>query len=62
MNVNNPIELSSMVLIFAVMGVVAIGALLVIMRLRHRYDPNLIGALIGALLCFMLIEALPAII
>ncbi|GAB7538973.1 hypothetical protein AB4851_19965 [Burkholderia sp. 22PA0099] len=62
MNVNNPIELSSMVLIFAVMGVIAIGALLVVMRLRHRYDPNLIGALIGALLCFMLIEALPAII
>lgn len=62
MNVNSPIELSTMMLIFAVMGVVAIGAALAVMRMRHKYDPNLIGALIGALLCFMLIEALPAII
>ncbi|MEK6347173.1 MAG: hypothetical protein V4764_06810 [Burkholderia sp.] len=62
MNVNSPIEMSTMMLIFAVMGVIAIGAALAVMRLRHKYDPNLIGALIGALLCFMLIEALPAII
>ncbi len=62
MNINSAIELSTMMLIFAVMGAIAIGVALAVMRLRHRYDPNLIGALIGALLCFMLIEALPAII
>jgi hypothetical protein len=38
-----------------------IGGLLVSMHLRHRYQPSLIGVLIGALFCFLLLEALPAI-
>ncbi|WP_186055468.1 hypothetical protein [Burkholderia gladioli] len=62
MSINSPFELSSVILVFAVMGAVAIGALLATMHLRRKYHPNLIGALIGALLCFLLIEALPAII
>ena len=37
---------------------VLIGGLLVAMRLRHKYHPNLIGALIGAMLCFLLLEAI----
>jgi hypothetical protein len=46
---------------FAVMGVLLIGGLVVSMRLRNRYQPGLIGVLIGALFCFLLLEALPAI-
>lgn len=41
---------------------VLIEALAVVMHLRHRYSPNLIGALIGALMCFVLLETLPALI
>ncbi len=39
-----------------------IGVLVVTMRRRHRYHPNLIGVLVGALLCFVLLETLPAFI
>ncbi|HYS68247.1 MAG TPA: hypothetical protein VEN30_31100 [Paraburkholderia sp.] len=46
---------------FACLGLVVIGGLLIMMRLRHKYQPNLIGALIGAMLCFLLLEALPAL-
>jgi hypothetical protein len=38
-----------------------VGVLLVVMHLRHKYHPSLIGALIGAMLCFLLLEALPAL-
>ncbi|CAB3756971.1 membrane protein [Burkholderia sp. MSh2] len=61
MNINHTWELSYVMIAFAVIGVVGIGGLLAAMHLRHRYHPNLIGALIGALLCFLLIEALPAL-
>ncbi|KVE69626.1 hypothetical protein [Burkholderia vietnamiensis] len=61
MGVNHFFELSYVMIAFAIIGVVAIGALLAAMHLKHRYHPNLIGALIGALLCFLLIEALPAL-
>jgi hypothetical protein len=30
------------------------------MHARHQYRPDLIGALIGALLCFVLLETLPS--
>ncbi|HDR9054968.1 TPA: hypothetical protein QDB02_002702 [Burkholderia vietnamiensis] len=61
MGVNHSFELSYVMIAFAIIGVMAIGALLAAMHLKHRYHPNLIGALIGALLCFLLIEALPAL-
>ncbi|VWC17413.1 membrane protein [Burkholderia aenigmatica] len=54
-------ELSYVMIAFAVVGVIVIGGLLAAMRMKHKYHPNLIGALIGALLCFLLIEALPAL-
>ncbi len=38
------------------------GAGIVTMHRRHKYEPNLIGALIGALLCFVLLETIPALI
>ncbi|GAB5100829.1 hypothetical protein P9250_21660 [Caballeronia sp. LP006] len=47
---------------FAALSVVLIGALAVAMHMRHKYSPNLIGALIGALMCFILLETLPALI
>lgn len=50
-----------MVPAFAALGAILIGALLSAMHVKHRYHPNLIGAPIGALVCFLLIEALPAL-
>jgi len=47
---------------FAALGVVLIGVLLISMHIRHKYEPNLIGALIGALMCFLLLETIPALI
>ena len=61
LQIAHPIEMSYVVLAFAALGAIVIGGLLVAMHLKHRYHPNLIGALIGALLCFLLIEALPAL-
>lgn len=46
---------------FVALGALVIAALLIAMHLKRRYQPNLIGALIGALFCFVLIELLPAL-
>jgi hypothetical protein len=46
---------------FIGLALLMIGGALAIMRLRHRYEPNLIAALIGAFFCFLLLEALPAL-
>ncbi|KAB0637379.1 hypothetical protein [Burkholderia latens] len=61
MNINHSFELSYVMIAFAVVGAILIGALLAAMHMKHKYHPNLIGAMIGALLCFLLIEALPAL-
>jgi hypothetical protein len=61
MFINRTFELSFLLMAFVALGAVLIGGLLASMHLRHRYHPNLIGALIGALFCFLLLEALPAI-
>ncbi|SMF98155.1 MULTISPECIES: hypothetical protein [Burkholderia] len=61
MIISSPIEISSVILAFAALGAIVIGGLLTAMHLKHKYHPNLIGAMIGALLCFLLIEALPAL-
>jgi hypothetical protein len=47
---------------FVALSAVLIGVLAVVMHMRHKYSPNLIGALIGALLCFVLLETIPALI
>lgn len=62
MIINSTFEISYLVLAFAALGAIVIGALLGVMHVRRKYHPNLIGALLGALLCFLLIEALPALI
>ena len=46
---------------FVSLSAALIGVLGVAMHRRHRYQPNLIGVLIGALLCFVLLETLPAL-
>ncbi|MEZ0601573.1 hypothetical protein ACAX43_05380 [Paraburkholderia sp. IW21] len=61
MVIHHTIEISHLMIAFVCLGVVLVGGLLVTMRLRHKYHPNLIGALIGAMLCFLLLEALPAL-
>lgn len=60
--IDSTFGISSVTLAFAVLGAIVIGALLAAMHVKRRYDPNLIGALIGALLCFLLLEALPSLI
>lgn len=44
-----------MTLAFAALGAIVIGALLSAMHVKRRYHPSLIGALI----CFVLLDALP---
>ncbi|MFM0593903.1 MULTISPECIES: hypothetical protein [Paraburkholderia] len=61
MMIHDTIRISSVMIAFLCLGLVLIGGLLITMRLRHTYHPNLIGALIGAMLCFLLLEALPAL-
>ncbi|WP_176058713.1 hypothetical protein [Paraburkholderia sp. BCC1876] len=61
MMIHDTIRISSVMIAFMCLGLVLIGGLLIAMRLRHNYHPNLIGALIGAMLCFLLLEALPAL-
>lgn len=61
MMIHDTIRISSVMIAFLCLGLVLIGGLLIAMRLRHTYHPNLIGALIGAMLCFLLLEALPAL-
>ena len=56
---HDTIPITNVMIAFVCLGLVLIGGLLVMMRLRHKYHPNLIGALIGAMLCFLLLEALP---
>ena len=62
MAINSTFEISYVTLAFAALGAIVIGALLTVMHVKRRYHPNLIGALIGALLCFLLLEALPALL
>ncbi|WP_296650403.1 hypothetical protein [Paraburkholderia sp.] len=61
MIINGTFQIPALLMAFVVFGMVLIGALAASMYWRHQYQPNLIGALIGALLCFLLLEALPAI-
>lgn len=61
MNINGTFGISFVLMAFVALGAILIGSLLASMHMRHRYHPNLIGALIGALFCFLLLEALPAI-
>ncbi|HEV3422512.1 MAG TPA: hypothetical protein VG105_01755 [Paraburkholderia sp.] len=61
MVINNSFGISPAMIAFIGLAVVLVGALLIVMHVRHKYHPSLIGALIGAFLCFLLLEALPAL-
>ena len=58
MLINNDFEIGYLVIAFALLGVIAIGALLTALHLE-RWHPKLVGAAIGALLGIALIEAMP---
>jgi hypothetical protein len=56
--INNEFEIGYLVVVFALLGVILIGALLTALHL-DRWHPKLISAAIGALLGLALIEAVP---
>ncbi|KVC16242.1 hypothetical protein WI69_19545 [Burkholderia diffusa] len=58
MLINNDFEIGYLVIEFALLGVILIGALLTSLHLE-RWHPKLVGAAIGALLGIALIEAMP---
>jgi uncharacterized membrane protein len=61
MAINNSFENPAAMIAFICLAVVVVAALLAVMHMRHKYHPSLIGALVGAMLCFLLLEALPAL-
>ncbi|CAE6805145.1 hypothetical protein R69927_01361 [Paraburkholderia domus] len=58
MVIGNDFEISYLVGAFALLGVILIGSLLEALHLE-RWHPRLLGATLGALLGFALIEAVP---
>lgn len=62
MSIGTIIGIPNAALAFAGLALTIIGVLVAVMHHRRVYHPNLVGALIGALLCFILIEALPSLI
>jgi len=61
MYINGTMAFSQAMIAFICFALLLVGGTLVIMRLRHKYHPNLIGALIGGMLCFLLLEVVPAL-
>jgi hypothetical protein len=61
MHIDGTIAISQVIIAFTCLGLLLVGGLLIVMRLRHKYHPNLIGALIGGMLCFLLLEFLPSL-
>ena len=61
MHIDSATGISQVMIAFICLGLLLVGGLAVIMRLRHKYHPNLIGALIGGMLCFLLLEFLPTL-
>lgn len=61
MVINHTFEFSAAMIAVICLAAVLIGGLLIAMRLRRQYYPGLIGALVGAFFCFLLLEALPAL-
>lgn len=61
MIIHDTVQIPYVMIAFMGIGLILVGGLLATMHMRHKYHPNLIGALIGAMLCFLLLEALPAL-
>lgn len=60
MIITSDFEMGYLIVVSALLGVILVGALLGALHL-NRWHPKLLGALIGALLGFALIEAVPLI-
>jgi UDP-N-acetylmuramyl pentapeptide phosphotransferase/UDP-N-acetylglucosamine-1-phosphate transferase len=58
MVIANDFEISYLVVAFALLGIILIGGLLDTLHLR-KLHPRLLGAMLGALLGFALVEAVP---
>ncbi|CAB3715224.1 hypothetical protein [Paraburkholderia rhynchosiae] len=58
MIIGNDFEIGFLLLAFALLGIILIGTLLDTLQLQ-RLHPRLIGATVGALVGFALIEAVP---
>ncbi|ALE58414.1 hypothetical protein SCB29_07285 [Paraburkholderia sp. SIMBA_055] len=58
MIIGNDFEIGFLLVAFALLGIILIGALLDTLHLQ-RLHPRLIGATVGALVGFALIEAVP---
>ncbi|WP_233872946.1 hypothetical protein [Paraburkholderia adhaesiva] len=58
MLINSGFEITYVLVAFALLGAILIGALFTAMHLE-RLHPRLVGAALGALLGFVLIETLP---
>lgn len=58
MVINNDFEISYLLIAFALLGTILVGNLLGALHLQ-RWHPELLGAAVGALLGFALIEAVP---
>jgi hypothetical protein len=56
--INNDFEIGYLLVAFALLGIILIGSLFSMLHLE-RWHPRLIGAALGALLGFVLIEAVP---
>jgi hypothetical protein len=61
MHIDSTTAISQVTIAFICLGLLLVGGLAVVMRMRHKYHPNLIGALIGGMLCFLLLEFLPTL-
>jgi hypothetical protein len=60
MLINSDFEIGYLLIAFTLLGVILVGSLLTEMHLE-RWHPKLVGAAIGVLVGFLLIEAVPAI-
>jgi hypothetical protein len=58
MIINSGFEVTYLLVAFALLGAILIGALITALHLE-RWHPRLVGAAVGALVGFVLIEALP---
>lgn len=58
MVINNDFEIGYLLIAFALLGTILLGDLFGKLRLQ-RWHPKLVGAAVGALLGFVLIEAVP---
>jgi len=61
MHIDDTNTISQAMIAFICIALLLIGGLAVVMRRRHTYHPGLIGALIGGMLCFLLLEVLPTL-